>query len=120
MKNTNVSKEWSGSPCPIDPDNYWIDDKTGERVSATTGKRTRPSKNKTISLSAKCSDLCSMVLNDDRGQSPYDGSVPGWFPAPNVRHYGDYIQLEINLETGQILNWKRPTAANLKETFGGK
>jgi hypothetical protein len=27
-------KEWSGSPCPDDPDNFWIDDKTGERVPA--------------------------------------------------------------------------------------
>lgn len=26
--------EWSGTPCPRDPDNYWIDDETGERVSA--------------------------------------------------------------------------------------
>lgn len=26
--------EWSGSPCPIDPDNFWIDDVTGERVPA--------------------------------------------------------------------------------------
>lgn len=26
--------EWSGSPCPADPDNFWIDDKTGERIPA--------------------------------------------------------------------------------------
>ena len=26
--------EWSGSPCPDDPDNYWIDDRTGERIKA--------------------------------------------------------------------------------------
>ena len=26
--------EWSGSQCPRDPDNYWIDDETGERRSA--------------------------------------------------------------------------------------
>ena len=26
--------EWSGSPDPADPDNYWIDDETGERVHA--------------------------------------------------------------------------------------
>jgi hypothetical protein len=33
--------EWSGSPDPDDPDNFWIDDKTGERRPAherrTTG-----------------------------------------------------------------------------------
>lgn len=26
--------EWSGSPCPDDPDNFWIDDATGERRPA--------------------------------------------------------------------------------------
>lgn len=26
--------EWTGSPCPLDPDNFWIDDATGERVPA--------------------------------------------------------------------------------------
>jgi hypothetical protein len=30
---------WSGHPDPKDPDNYWIDDVTGERVNAQTGKR---------------------------------------------------------------------------------
>jgi hypothetical protein len=32
--------EWSGSCDPCDPANYWIDDETGERVSAATGERT--------------------------------------------------------------------------------
>lgn len=34
--------EWSGSPCPTDPDNFWIDDATGERVNAHTGERSAP------------------------------------------------------------------------------
>ncbi|MGK2884347.1 MAG: hypothetical protein ACSLE8_06160 [Rhodococcus sp. (in: high G+C Gram-positive bacteria)] len=33
---------WSSSPCPLDPDNFWIDDATGERVNAKTGERTAP------------------------------------------------------------------------------
>lgn len=28
------SEEWTGTPCPDDPDNYWIDEETGERVLA--------------------------------------------------------------------------------------
>ena len=28
--------EWTGSPCPDDPDNYWINDKTGERINANS------------------------------------------------------------------------------------
>jgi len=38
MKNSQ-QKEWNGSPDPCDPDNYWIDDETNERVSLT-GERT--------------------------------------------------------------------------------
>jgi hypothetical protein len=33
-------------------------------------------------------------------------------------HYGDYVELAINIETGQILEWTPPTKAQLKETFG--
>lgn len=36
------SKEWSGSPCPKDPDNFWIDDETDERVDAHSGARMAP------------------------------------------------------------------------------
>lgn len=35
-----TSDDWPASLCPIDPDNYWIDDETGERVNAHTGERT--------------------------------------------------------------------------------
>jgi hypothetical protein len=30
---------WSGYPDPRDPDNYWIDDETGERRKAPNGER---------------------------------------------------------------------------------
>ena len=33
------TKDWNGSPCPLNPDNYWMDDDTGERVNAWTGER---------------------------------------------------------------------------------
>jgi hypothetical protein len=36
--NNAEGREWSGSPCPDDPDNYWIDDETGERVPAPEGR----------------------------------------------------------------------------------
>lgn len=32
--NTDERTEWSGHPAPDDPDNYWIDDKTGKRIKA--------------------------------------------------------------------------------------
>lgn len=56
-----------------------------------------------IYLNAKCSDLCFMSLVDSNGQfrGEYDGYVPDFFPG---LHYGDYIELEIEVETGRILN----------------
>lgn len=32
--NFEEAPEWSGHPDPNDPDNYWIDDRTGERIRA--------------------------------------------------------------------------------------
>lgn len=31
--------KWSGTPYPVDPDNFWVDDVTGELVNAKTGER---------------------------------------------------------------------------------
>ena len=46
-------KEWSGYPDPRDPDNFWIDNETGERVCAKTGKRTETAKSRRIRESKK-------------------------------------------------------------------
>jgi len=77
---------------------------------------------KTLTISAKCSDLFSARLSSDLfpgSPKNYDGYVPDWFPNPNAGHYGDYVQLTIDVDTGHILNWKKPTEAQLKETFRG-
>ena len=71
---------------------------------------------KTIRISAKCSDLFSATAQDETGKqvAEYNGYVPGFFPG---EHYGDYVELNIDLATGRILNWKAPTQKELKETF---
>lgn len=58
-----------------------------------------------ITISAKCSDLFWIQVQDDSGTviAEKDGYVPDFFPG---KHYGDYIQLEIDPATGQILNWR--------------
>lgn len=71
---------------------------------------------KTIKITAKCSDMFSAALFENgvlKGE--YDGYVPAWFPAPTVQHYGDYVELTIDLDTGKIVNWKKPTRANLAD-----
>ena len=69
---------------------------------------------KTIRINAKCSDLFWAALEvDGKRIGEIDGYVPGWFPNPAEEHYGDYVSLEIDLSTGKILNWKKPTRTNL-------
>lgn len=59
-----------------------------------------------------------MALEEDgERMAEYDGYVPAWFPTPKEDNGGDYVLLDIDVDTGKILNWKKPTKANLKETF---
>ena len=72
-------------------------------------------KNKTIQIMAKCSDLFSALLVE-KGKyvGKYSGYVPPWMPG---KHYEKYVELEIDLVTGKILNWTPPTEEQLKKTF---
>lgn len=76
-------------------------------------------KPKTISFCAKCADLFSATLVDEQGNDlvEYQGYVPEFFPG---QHWGDYVIMDIELSTGKILNWKKPTAAQLKELYPSK
>ncbi len=72
---------------------------------------------KTVTISAKCSDLCFAIARDAKGNQvgeEHDGYVPDFMPD---EHYGDYVMLDIDIETGKILNWKKPTLEQLEKTF---
>lgn len=45
-----------------------------------------------------------------------DEYVPDCFPG---QHYGDYLELDIDIETGQILNWKAPLESELEQLVNG-
>ena len=62
------------------------------------------SKIKTVRIQAHCSDCFDADLKDENGNVlfEYDGYVPGWFVA---RGSGDAVRMEIDNETGRILNW---------------
>jgi hypothetical protein len=67
---------------------------------------------RTVNISAKCSDLFNASLTvDGKPIGNYDGYVPEFMPG---EHYGDYVTLEIDIDTGKILNWRKPTASQLK------
>ena len=68
---------------------------------------------KILSICLKVSDgFNATVLNENKEEcGEYNGYVPKFFPG---NHYGDYVELDIDMETGQILNWNKPTKADIK------
>ena len=68
-----------------------------------------------IHITAKCSNLfAAQLVKDKKFVGEYDGVVPDFMPG---QHFGDYVELNIDVDTGMILNWKKPTAKQLKKTF---
>lgn len=63
-----------------------------------------------LQVTGKTSDMCSIAAygkTDDGGDAflgEYSGYVPKFFPG---KHWGDYLELEIDVTTGQILNWPK-------------
>ncbi|WP_176465252.1 MULTISPECIES: hypothetical protein [unclassified Pseudomonas] len=53
-------------------------------------------------------------MKDAQGEEvgSYKGYVPNFFPGD---HYGDYLILNIDLETGQIKNWNKPSAGDIEK-----
>ena len=82
-------------------------------------RKRKPKKAKRImSIIAKCSDSFSASLHTDgKKVGEYDGYVPIFMPG---QLYGDYVQLKIDIDTGMIVNWNKPTQADLNKTFNLK
>lgn len=73
---------------------------------------------KVLSLHLKVCDEFTATLKDDRGETllDYEGYVPGFMPG---EHFGDYVQLDIDIDTGKILNWVTPTAEQIESFIAG-
>jgi hypothetical protein len=64
-----------------------------------------------LKISAKCSDLCSTIFTDSKGNvTESDGYVPSGI---GIDEYGDYVVLDIDMKTGQIQNWKSVSDAQV-------
>lgn len=74
---------------------------------------------KTISIYTKVTDrFCANIIDQD-GDVIFDqddGYVWGFMPG---EHYGDYIILDIDIDTGQIKNWKPPSAQEIQDLING-
>jgi len=69
----------------------------------------------TLKIHLKCTDDFTARVTDQDGDELFgqqDGYVPGFMPG---QHHGDYLILDIDIDTGQITNWVAPTAAQLQE-----
>lgn len=72
---------------------------------------------KTLEIYCKVSDCFTYTLRDAQGEEVYsqdDGYVPNFMPGD---HYGDYVILNIDLETGVVTNWRAPTAQQLEQAI---
>lgn len=69
---------------------------------------------KTLALHIKVRDEFTAALLDQDGETllDYEGYVPGFMPG---EHFGDYLILDIDLDTGTIRNWKPVTAKAIEE-----
>ena len=70
---------------------------------------------KTLKIHCKVVDRFQAELVDDRGfgiHDQEDGYVPNFMPGD---HYGDYLILDIDIDTGQITNWTKPSADEIRE-----
>ena len=70
---------------------------------------------KVLKLHLKVRDEFTASLVDQNDEGIYDqddGYVPGFMPG---EHFGDYVILDIELDTGKILNWKAPTSKQIED-----
>lgn len=69
---------------------------------------------KTLKIHCKVCDQFTAGLYDANGKliKDYEGYVPEFMPG---HHYGDYIILDIDIETGQITNWEKIKPEQIEE-----
>jgi len=61
-----------------------------------------------------CGDL---VDQDGKTLRDYEGYVPSFFPG---QHYGDYLILDIDMDTGMITNWPKIKPEDVEDFINGK
>ncbi|ARK42608.1 hypothetical protein BOC60_20210 [Burkholderia pseudomallei] len=79
-----------------------------------------PVQAKTLKVCVKVTDRFCATLADQDGKTIHefeDCYVPDFMPG---QHYGDYLMLNIDIDTGQITNWTAPSAEEIEEIIKGK
>jgi len=76
-----------------------------------------PVQAKTLKIYVKVCDRFSADLVDQDGATIHtfeDCYVPDFMPG---RHYGDYLMLDIDIDTGNITNWTAPSAEEIEKAI---
>lgn len=69
---------------------------------------------KTLKIYMKVRDSFCATLTDQNGEEIYsweDDYVPQFMPG---EHFGDYLILDIDIDTGKILNWTKLSQEDLE------
>lgn len=75
---------------------------------------------KTLKLHLKVCDRFTAEIADSDNETIWeqdDGYVPDFMPG---QHYGDYVILDIDLDSGQIINWEVPTPGQIEDLINAK
>lgn len=75
---------------------------------------------KTLKMCLRVRDrFCASIRDQDGVElgGREDSYVPGFMPG---QHYGDYVILDIDLDSGQITNWKTPSAKDIEAFIRGE
>ena len=81
--------------------------------------KTVPVVAKTLRIHCKVCDNFTASICDESGNElggQEDGYVPGFMPG---EHYGDYLILDIDIDTGQVTNWTVPTREQIESFIAG-
>lgn len=78
-----------------------------------------PVQAKTLKINIKIRDGFSADLTDqdDVELINYDGYVPNFMPENDG---GDYLVLHIDIDTGQVVNWKTPSRKEIEKFIATK
>lgn len=68
-----------------------------------------------IFVGGKCSDMAWYYINNENGETVKDGE--GYAPYIKGVSDGDYIEIEVDNETGKVIGWV-PMTNKVVESFG--
>jgi hypothetical protein len=73
-----------------------------------------PVQAKTLAIHMKVCDgfVCRILDQDGASIKDYEGYVPHFMPG---EPYGDYVILDIDIDTGQITNWRQVKSEDIEE-----